>query len=265
MSMPLSENKKMRFVWLSDLHFLANGEVLDRDPRQALDNAITLINTHMSDAAFCVISGDIADHASTENYAAAATKLGGLNIPVYPMIGNHDDRTLFREHFAIPDTSAAPFVQYEAESEAAVILALDTVDPGKSSGALCADRLGWLEDRLAANVGKRVLVFMHHPPMRLYLPAQDQDQANFQNADAFFALLKRHGNVAHIGCGHVHRAASGTIHGIPYTALSSIMFQTAPPNPPWDWDDFQPSEDKPTIATVTLDDDGINIQIRNIL
>ena len=66
----------MKLVWLTDLHFITTGKQHLHDARVRLTAAIDYINTHHADAEFCVISGDIADVPTDENYSDVATRKG---------------------------------------------------------------------------------------------------------------------------------------------------------------------------------------------
>ncbi|OED34396.1 hypothetical protein AB833_32160 [Chromatiales bacterium (ex Bugula neritina AB1)] len=49
----------MNIIWLSDLHFSAQENVLNHNPQERLSAAIDFINENHSDSLFCLISGDL--------------------------------------------------------------------------------------------------------------------------------------------------------------------------------------------------------------
>ena len=64
--------------------------------------------------------------------------------------GNHDDRGHLRDAFGTQGAkSMAGFVQYVVDEWPVRLIALDTNIPGHHAGALCAERLRWLEERLS--------------------------------------------------------------------------------------------------------------------
>ncbi|MFK7737537.1 MAG: metallophosphoesterase, partial [Pirellulaceae bacterium] len=83
-----------KLIWMSDPHFALEGDVWGHDPRERLKAAIDHINIHHSDAAMCVISGDLVNSGTQADYEGVRTRLDTLAIPYFPMVGNHDKRDL---------------------------------------------------------------------------------------------------------------------------------------------------------------------------
>ncbi|MDJ0823517.1 MAG: phosphodiesterase [Paracoccaceae bacterium] len=247
-----------KLIWMSDLHFTAEGDVLGHDPRARLEAAISHINAHHDDAAYCVISGDLVNRGTPGDYATLAQALDGLTIPYLPMAGNHDDRALVRAHLPIPNDTMAAFVQYAVAAEGAAILCLDTLDPGKDSGAFCEDRKGWLRAALSAAGDTPAVIFMHHPPLPLCLPMQDADR--LRDGEAFLQLLQGFDNVTYLCCGHVHRPITGTTHGIPFATMRSVLYQAPPPQPAWDWESFAPAKEAPALGVLKIGPSGVTLQ-----
>ncbi|MEO0486317.1 MAG: metallophosphoesterase [Pseudomonadota bacterium] len=249
-----------RFIWLSDLHYLAEGLVQGHDPRVRLQAAISLINAHYSDAGFVVISGDMVETPTAANYAALARELSQLSIPYLPLPGNHDDRALMARHLLLPDTVMDGFVQYEVAFDGARLVCLDTLKPGSDAGELCEARRDWLRNRLAHRVTP-TLLFMHHPPMPLGLPMLDPDR--LEDGDSLLTLLETSGGIDFIGTGHVHRHIYGTHRGMGFATLGSVLYQAPPPDPPWTWAGFKPSGEPPRMACVTVEG-GVQVSLIDI-
>ena len=76
----------LKLVWLSDPHFMAEGDVLGHDPRVRLRAAVSHVNAHHRDAECCVISGDMGDRGTEADYAALVEILETLKILYFPMI-----------------------------------------------------------------------------------------------------------------------------------------------------------------------------------
>src|SRR3546814_12599740 len=96
-------------------------------------------------------------------------------MPVFLALGNHDGREAFRATFADLDywDPAEPFLQYVVKGRGLRLLVLDTHVPGKPSGALCPQRLGWLADRPAEDRETPHVVAMHHPTIAVGMPLMD--------------------------------------------------------------------------------------------
>ncbi len=82
-----------------------------------------------------MLSGDLVDHATPANYAALRRQLDQLLVPYLPMVGNHDDRALLREHLPVPETCISGFVQFAVPTPDGCIVCPDTLKPGAEAGA----------------------------------------------------------------------------------------------------------------------------------
>ncbi|MEJ7688395.1 MAG: phosphodiesterase [Variovorax sp.] len=195
-------------VQLTDLHIRENGRLaygrLDTAPylRQAVASVLQL--KQAPDAV--VITGDLTDFGRDAEYAHLAALLAPLQMPVYLMPGNHDDRDRLRRSFpAHAYLRGSGFVQYAVQVGDLQLLTLDTCVAGHSYGTLDAARLDWLAQQLDLCRGRPVVVAMHHPPFRTLIGHMD-DIGLLEGADALEALISRHPNVERVICGHLHRA-----------------------------------------------------------
>lgn len=245
-----------KIIWLTDLHYVAQGHVLGHNPRQRVRAAIDHINAHHADADFCVISGDMVDHADPNDYAQLATDLQRLTMPFYPMVGNHDDRQVFRNTLPLPATTMDGFVQFTVETAVGVIVCLDTQKTGSDAGTLCPARLAWLEDTLAT-ASKPAYLFMHHPPNDLGLPMQDSDK--IEDGKALLDLIVGCAGVKHLFIGHVHRAIVGTIRGLPFSTMRATSYQAPAPWHAWDWDSFAPAQEAPNLGVLQIEDSAVTL------
>lgn len=240
----------MKIIWLSDLHFTTTDSVLGHDPRIRLNAAISLINTDHADADFCVISGDLVNRGTIRDYAELAAMLDRLAVPLLPMVGNHDDRALLRQTLPVPTDAMSGFLQYAVTTDSNLVLCLDTQKAGSDAGEFCQARLDWLDTILTSNKHKSAWVFMHHPPMPLGLPMQDQDRMD--DGERFLDLLQRHDNIGQLFIGHVHRPITGMIRSIPFATMRSVLYQAPPPTPPWDWSNFAPAQEAPELGVIDI-------------
>jgi len=240
----------MKLIWMSDLHVAEEKDVIGHDTHARLQMACDYINKYHSDAEICVISGDLVDRGTKTGYEVVRNHLEGLVIPYMPMVGNHDRRSLFCEMFQIPTTAKAPFVQSTRNIGDARIICLDTLDEGQDSGAFCQARRDWLKSELLDAADRSVYLFMHHPPMPLGLPMQDQDRMVY--GDAFLDVLVEYSNIRHMFIGHVHRPICGTVRGIPFATLPAVSYQAPAPWPAWDWKSFSPAPEAPKMAVIAV-------------
>lgn len=225
-------------VQLTDLHIREPGRLaygrIDTAPYLARAVESVLRLPQRPEAA--VITGDLSDFGRPAEYAHLAQLLAPLPMPVYLLPGNHDDRDQLRRSFPAhaymaEGVGSAGFVQYAVRVGALRLIALDTCVPGASHGALCDERLGWLEAQLEACRGEPVVIAMHHPPFRTLIGHMDEIGL-LQGAAALEALVARHGNVERVICGHLHRAIEvrfgGTIASTSPAPAHQVCLDLAP-------------------------------------
>ncbi|PSL20685.1 phosphodiesterase [Shimia abyssi] len=247
-----------KLIWMTDPHFQTEGTIRGLNPRTRLEAAIEHANTHHADAALIVLSGDLVGDDIERDYQSLAIHLNASAIPFYPMMGNHDDRPALRRNLTLPETTTSEFVQFVVELPDCTILCLDTHKPGSDAGTYCATRLAWLDDVLTHSADKPAYIFMHHPPLALHLPKQDEIM--LEEADSLLGLLARHNHVKHLFAGHVHRPTAGTVRGIPFATLGALSIQAPPPRPEWDWNSFEPAQEPPHYGVLHIEDDSVVLQ-----
>ncbi|MFK7938739.1 MAG: phosphodiesterase [Roseovarius sp.] len=249
-----------QLIWLSDLHFEAEGLVLGHDPRARLEAAIDHINVHYRhpETAMCVITGDLVDTSTPENYAALWHRLDRLQMPWVPLTGNHDTREVYLKHLPQPEGLQDGFAQCVFDLGVAWVICLDSLWDGHDAGLLCDARLTWLEAQLKLCTGRPVLIFLHHPPVPLGLPMLDPDRLS--NGAQLMALLGQFPDVRQVCCGHVHRPVVAQAGQITVTSVRSVLYQAPPARPAWDWDSFTPSVEAPDMGIIDITDGQITIQ-----
>lgn len=247
-----------KIIWMTDPHFQTSGTIDGLDPRARLEAAINYLNAHHADADFAVLSGDLVGDDIEGDYTGIATYLAKSDVPIYPLMGNNDEREGFRKHLALPENAMSDFVQYLIDTPDQTFICLDTHKIGSAKGQFCAERQAWLDTVLRQSPDKPAYIFMHHPPLALGLPPQD-DLMLEENA-AFLDLISKHRNVSHMFMGHVHRPTAGTVRGVPFATLGALSFQAPPPRPAWDWGSFKPSKEAPQLGVIVIENGNLVIQ-----
>ena len=166
---------------------------------------------------------DIVHNGRQDEYAQAVAILARARAPVYVLAGNKDNRTNLRQAFTtcgylVPDFD---FIQYAIEVHPVRLIALDTMSSG-NKGDFCSERLRHLTDLLEAETAKPIAVFTHHPPFEV---TEGPEPLHFEDRDAMARLrsaLRHSGRVVAVFSGHVHRAASGEVAGIPGSVVPAI-------------------------------------------
>ena len=247
-----------KIIWMSDPHFQNEGTIAGLDPRLRLARAIEHANIHHSDADFAILSGDLVGDDIEADYSALSGYLAKTKIPIHAMMGNNDERAGFRKHIPVPANAMADFIQYALHLDDKTILCLDTHKVGSHTGEFCETRLNWLDETLRETAGKPAYIFMHHPPLALHLPPQDE--LMLEDAAAFLDLISAHHNVKHLFMGHVHRHTSGSVRGIPFATLGALSFQAPAPRPAWTWETFQHPKEAPQYGVLYVEDETVVLQ-----
>lgn len=247
-----------KIIWMTDPHFQTRGTIAGLNPRTRLATAIEHANTHHGDADMLILSGDLVGDDIEADYPMIAEYLAQSTVPVFPLMGNNDARMEFRAHLSLPDNTMPEFVQYAITQPDCRVLCLDTHKVGSHAGQFCEARLRWLDAALRAAGDTPVYIFMHHPPLALGLPMQDE--IRLEDSAAFLDLIATHENVRHLFIGHVHRPTCGTVRGVPFATLGALSFQAPAPRPEWDWNSFVSPAEAPHYGVLLLENGDAVLQ-----
>jgi 3',5'-cyclic-AMP phosphodiesterase len=203
---------------ISDLHIkppgtLAYGRV---DTAKALERCIAALNDFRPAPDFVVISGDLADTPTSEEYDYLKRLLAPLKLPFAAIPGNHDSRELMREAFPRAGYAfASGPLNQKLEVGGLDLLLLDSSVPGRPHGKLDAPTLKWLDGTLASSSDRPALLFLHHPPFLTGI--WHMDRQNLGSAAELSSIVKRHPSVQLVAAGHVHRAVLTMFAGVTAT------------------------------------------------
>jgi Icc protein len=210
--------KPVLIAQISDLHIkpsdsLAYGRV---DTAKALQHCVAALNEFAPKPDLVVISGDLADTPTTEEYEHLKRLLAPLKLPFVGIPGNHDSRELMRAAFPLaPYASPSGPLNQCVETGGLDLVLLDSSVSGQPHGELDAPTLQWLDAMLAASPDRPALMFLHHPPFSTGI--WHMDRQNLRNADELAPIVRRHPRVQLIATGHVHRATLAMFAGVPTT------------------------------------------------
>lgn len=217
----------MIIAQISDLHLRTDGRLLKGkiDSVAALEDAIAHLNARSPRPDLVLATGDLVNKAHVQDYQIMRREFDRIEMPVYVIPGNHDDRDMMRENFAdlgyLPEEG--PFLHYVLEDHPVRLIGLDTKREDHDGGEMCEERLQWLDMQLSAAPDKPTLIFMHHPPFKSGI--EFMDKQGFINADKMEALVRGHSQVQGVVCGHMHRTMSVSWGGTLACVSSSLSFQ----------------------------------------
>lgn len=220
--------KPVLIAQISDLHIKAHGRLSYKkvDTYNALLRAIATLNglTPRPDAV--VITGDLVDFGTAEEYQTLRQALATMALPFYLMAGNHDDRQALRAAFPDhPYLQQGPTLNWQREVKGVQLLALDSSVPQQPWGELDDQQLDWLDAALTASPDSPALVMLHHPPFVCGIDHMDRQR--LRAPDALAAIVSRHPQVERVLCGHVHRAIQTRFAGTLACIAPGVSHQVA--------------------------------------
>jgi len=221
----------MLLAQISDLHIKRPGALAYRrvDTAAALTRTIERLNALAPRPEAVVITGDLVDLGTVEEYRHLRSLLAPLAIPYYLLIGNHDDPEALREVFddhAYLHTGET-FLQYAVDVGPLRLVALDSRTPGASAGMLDETRLAWLEAQLEAARAQPVVVALHHPPFLSGIDHMDRQRLDPTSSTRLADIIRRFDNIERVICGHVHRPMFVRFGGTIASAVPAPAHQVA--------------------------------------
>jgi 3',5'-cyclic-AMP phosphodiesterase len=210
---------------LSDLHVGADWEGVD--PLLCLQNAVEAVLALPTAVDAVLVSGDLTDNGSDEEYRQVRELLDRFEVPVHVLPGNHDDRAALRRAFELPGAPAAP-IDYAVEVGPLRLVVLDSSVPGQDPGALEADQLRWLDAELGRHPERPTILAMHHPPLVTGSAEWDSINLSASERAALAEVVGRHQQLRAIVAGHLHRIAASTLAGCPVLSVPSTYLQAVP-------------------------------------
>jgi 3',5'-cyclic AMP phosphodiesterase CpdA len=198
----------MLIAHISDFHVFSDApetSLVRADAADASRKVIADIALHQPKIDAVIFTGDLADGGSGADYALVKDILSPIDVPVFVVPGNHDNRTELRAAFAdVLPFGEGPKLNYESRLGDLRILALDTLVQGHIHGALDESQLDWLESKLASQPTLPTLIAMHHPPFPSGVSALDA-MALTKGGDTLGRLVAAYEAPLYILAGHIHR------------------------------------------------------------
>ena len=211
-------NQPVLIAQISDLHIKRPGELAygKVDTAAALRRCVSHLNGFRPRPSVVVISGDLADTPSEDEYAHLLKLLAPLEIPFVALPGNHDSREMMRA--ALPHQPYAHALgptDFTITIEGVDLVLLDSSVPGQPYGFLEEQSLTWLDHVCTSAPERSAMIFLHHPPFTAGI--WHMDRQNLRNASELAGVLRRHARIQHVGSGHIHRSVLTRFAGIPTT------------------------------------------------
>jgi len=183
-----SDQADFSCVHLTDTHIMAGGKwqipsgTWAYDTTASLQQVIDSVNTLEPRPACAVLGGDLVSPALLDrhrvwtpdeyepSYRMLQALVRALPCPTYLLMGNHDNRVVFRRICGNAGTAPDAPHYYSFDSQEYHCAALNSRQPGARGDYLAPAQLTWLRQDLDASRGQPTLVFMHHHPWPLGWP-----------------------------------------------------------------------------------------------
>jgi 3',5'-cyclic AMP phosphodiesterase CpdA len=202
-------------IQLTDPHIVAppwllSGQV---DSAERLRQVVAQINADLPKIApvdAVLVTGDISDEGSPESYAEFRRLMAPLDLPLFVIPGNHDQREPMREAFA--DCSPMPGsgrLNWTAQVQGLHLVGLDTLVEGQGGGILDEYTLDFLATALASAGKAPVLIALHHPPFASGI--KFMDRIGLDGTEALSEVLRHAKGEVRLVCGHLHAMMAGTV------------------------------------------------------
>jgi Icc protein len=196
----------MLIAQISDPHVVAEGWLAfgRLDTGAMLERAVDTVLALDPPADAVLLTGDLVADPDEAAYARVMQSLARIDVPLFPLPGNHDDRGMMRWAFAVAGILPADgHLRYVVDPGPLRLICLDSLVEEGSWGLLGAEQIAWLDAQLSEAPERPTSVALHHPPIRTGIGHMDWSM--LRDADALEAVIRRHPQVERVLCGHVHR------------------------------------------------------------
>lgn len=218
----------MRIIQITDSHISLDTPQRTRD----LELCVEHVNAVHPVADLVIHTGDIVHGGQPEEYRIAKELLDTLKAPYIVLAGNKDQRQELSRAFpynrnlqkASEDQNYdlvddGEFIQFSLEQFPFRLIVLDTAGVA-SKGEFCKKRLQHLDEMLAADLARPVVVFMHHAPVEIGEIPDPFQFEDWSEVDALNATFSKYQQVESIYCGHIHRNIESTLGRLPVSVLT---------------------------------------------
>jgi Icc protein len=216
----------VRILQITDLHFLAetNHTLLGVDTERSFAAVLEATNLKNETADFALLTGDLVQDPCVASYQRLQKWLTRLEIPCYCLPGNHDDVGLMGEILPGGNIHCQPQILLDRWQ----IICLDSTIPRHPGGRLANSQLDLLDTLLDEQPERYALVALHHHPV--LSGSAWMDTMVLENANEFFAVLKKHPQARVVVFGHVHQEMDCRKDALRLIATPSTCFQFKPRN-----------------------------------
>ena len=216
----------MRFLHLSDIHFLRKYHKAEKgynsifnnmtNPVEQIKSCLKKVDLKTID--FIIITGDLVESGSAEDYKVLKYELGRLfkGIPYVVTLGNHDNKEAFYKGWFNKESNKSYNVVKEIGDLR--IISFDNSNYKNSDGFISDSQYNWLKTQLEISNNKKTILICHH-----HLIKNQFTTPSVSYNDGFEELIRK-SSIVGIFTGHTHHSFKGSFAGKPYFSTGSLSF-----------------------------------------
>jgi predicted phosphodiesterase len=194
---------RLTFAVVADTHYDVDGQNTPNGFMYGESTRLTesLVDELNQDARldFVITAGDLTNVGLEEDYSGFADAMNQLDVPWYPVLGNHDKSVEdWYQHYTTYFGRKETYYSFDQGDYHFVVL--DSAVQGQVKGDLNETQLAWLEADLDANTGKSTLIFLHHVNHRVDIMGLEEEAK--ENLEL---ILSTRPWVLSVNSGHTHQ------------------------------------------------------------
>jgi len=238
----------LRILQFSDTHLFADPAqcCYGINPDLSLQKILEFSQGRETSARLAIVTGDLVHDGSAAAYERFQHYFSLMEMPVYCLPGNHDERQVMRAHLGGGRVQQQSLVVCDGW----LLILLDSTVAGAVGGHLDQAALDFVDRTLARYPLYHVLIALHHPPRPCGCDWLDQGLL-LDNPEDLFALMHAHGTVRCLLWGHIHQVYEQDDAGIRLLGTPSTMAQFKPASQA-----FAIDHSTPAYRWLNLHDDG---------
>lgn len=215
--------KPLKILQITDTHLFRDstrsllGVNTDESLRAVLSEIQTTTDTKNFD--LILLTGDLAQDGSEAAYERLAQLLEPFKLPVYCLVGNHDDLNILSKVYPCGNIKCENHIVFPKWH----LILLNSQLPGQVQGYLDQSQLNFLRQCLNSHPNHYAVILFHHQPTAV--GAKWLDALGIENANEFWKIIADYPKVNLVSFGHVHQEFDKKINGIQCFATPSTCIQ----------------------------------------
>lgn len=219
----------IRILQITDLHVFCEPNVTLKGipTRESLCDVVKFIQRHEAPFDHVIVTGDHTHDELPESYAAVRDILQAWGDSLWQIPGNHDDRSVLRSSFPHRiQGKGSERINFAFPTEQWLCVGLDTHIPGEVSGMIDDGQISWLRDLINGQSRRKVVLFMHHPPVEV--GSEWMDRIGLSGRERLQSLIRDDHRIRFVCCGHVHHEFRFQVAGCEVFTTPSTGLQFDP-------------------------------------